>query len=179
MAALLRLLLYAFFLVAAEPAYAMAAPHALVVSSTLGQVPDSVRTKIFAALAMGDVEGAVAAYMVHKGLTDTPRWLQAFQAAFSLASRGMGRCQQVAKDIFAALTRFGASPEYVKISSNEGDFLSWKGKMIMSENNLHVAVRYGGRIYDAFTGAAGMAEAEYRAAIQCRGELSIIVTGIP
>ncbi|WP_257461883.1 hypothetical protein [Archangium lipolyticum] len=148
----------------------------------VGQVlahPDTLKMQIFAALAKGDVEAAVAAYMANKGLTDAPRWLQAFQAAFNVANRQMGRCSQVARDIHAALTRFGGSPEYVRVSSTEGEYLSWSSKQIMSDNNVHFAVRCGGRIYDAFTGVSGMLEQEYMASIHALGRVSLVVTGEP
>ena len=147
-----------------------------------GQVlahPDTLKTQIFAALAKGDVEAAVAAYMANKGLTEAPRWLQAFQAAFNVANREMGRCSQVARDIHAALTHFGGSPEYVRASSAKGPYLSWYGKQIMSDNNTHFAVRFNGRIYDAFTGGSGMLEQEYIAAIEARAPVALVVTGGP
>lgn len=150
-----------------------------LVESLLGQVPDSIRVKIFAALAKGDVEGAVSAYMAHKGMTDAPRWLQAFQAAFNVANRELGHCPQVARDIHAALTRFGGSPEYVRVSSATGPYLTWYGRQIMSDNNTHFAVRYSGRIYDAFTGVSGMLEREYMAAIEARAPVTLVVTGAP
>ena len=33
----------------------------------------------------------------------------------------------------------------------EGEFSRWKGRRMVSNNNLHVAVMGGGRIYDAYT----------------------------
>lgn len=155
----------------------LSAPRFLV-DQVLAQ-PDTIKTQIFAALAKGDAEAAVAAYMTHKGLTEAPRWLQAFQAVFNVANRQMGRCAQVARDIHAALTRFGGSPEYVRIRSTEGEFLSWNSKQIMSDNNNHFAVRCGGRIYDAFTGVTGMLEQEYMASIHALGRVSLTVTGEP
>ncbi len=159
--------------------YGLLSSSRVLVKSLMGQVPDSIRVKIFAALAKGDVEGAVSAYMAHKGLTDAPRWLQAFQAAFNVANQQMGRCPQVARDIHAALTRFGGSPEYVRASSTKGPYLSWYGRQIMSDNNTHFAVRYNGRLYDAFTGGSGMLEQEYIAAIEARAPVTLVVTGAP
>lgn len=40
----------------------------------------------------------------------------------------------------------------------------------MSDNNLHFAVMHEGRIYDAFTGPAGMPRAEYLKNVIMRGE---------
>lgn len=40
----------------------------------------------------------------------------------------------------------------------------------MSDNNFHIAVRHGGRIYDAFTGSGGMLEKDYLQRIIMAGE---------
>lgn len=60
-----------------------------------------------------------------------------------------------------------------------GDYLSWQGKVMMSSNNFHVVVRQGGRLHDAFTGAAGMTEAEYVAALMYEGRLVLTVVSGP
>ncbi|HEX5749192.1 MAG TPA: hypothetical protein VFZ09_23375 [Archangium sp.] len=65
---------------------------------------------------------------------------------------------------------FGGMPEYVRISSSQGQYLSWQNRAIMSDNNFHIAVRYGGRIYDAFTGSGGMLEKDYLQSIIMAGE---------
>jgi hypothetical protein len=166
------------------PSEAQVLPKAQSVAAELatGSLPDSVRFKTFTALAQGDVEAAVGAYMAHKNLQDAPKWLQAFQSAFSVANREMSRCPEVARAIHEAFRRFGATPEYVRIfaTGNEGArYLSWQSRIIMSDNNLHFAVRYNGRIYDAFAGVSGMAEAEYRAAVHAQGILNIILTEAP
>jgi hypothetical protein len=67
----------------------------------------------------------------------------------------------------------------VRVSSTEGEYLSWSSKQIMSDNNVHFAVRSGGRIHDAFTGVSGMLEQEYMASIHALGRVSLVVTGEP
>jgi len=57
--------------------------------------------------------------------------------------------------------------------------LSWQGRQLVSDNNFHVVVRHGGRLYDAFTGAAGMLEQQYRVAMQYLGELTLVVVNAP
>jgi hypothetical protein len=46
---------------------------------------------------------------------------------------------------------------------------------MVSDNNFHVAVMNGGRVYDAYTGAAGMAWAEYQVAMHALGTLQYTV----
>jgi hypothetical protein len=159
----------------------------LVVQSTVGklvtgQLPDSVRLKIFTAMAGGKMEAVGSAYMTHKGLHDSPQWLRAFQNVFTVANKEMGRCKQVAEVIYTAFKQFGANPEYVKIFSTGNqrtDFLSWQSKIIMSNNNYHVAVRYNQKIYDAYTSMKGMIESEYLASIHAEGVLRIVVMEVP
>jgi hypothetical protein len=67
----------------------------------------------------------------------------------------------------------------LRIASTEGEFLSWQGQIMVSNNNFHIAVRQGGRIYDAFTGPAGMTEAEYIAARMHEGRLLFTVVTSP
>lgn len=147
------------------------APHPLV-SSILGYLPDSVRTKIFAALAVGDVDAAVAAYMAHKGLTDAPRWLQAFHAAFSVANRTVGPCRQVAGDIHAAFIQFGARAEYIAFRARNYHYMSFDlpggTSPAITQSGYHVVVRVGDRLYDAFTGPAGLTMADYMGRLHAR-----------
>jgi hypothetical protein len=78
--------------------------------------------------------------------------------------------RDVARSIHSGFSYFGSAPQYIRISSTQGDFLSWQNRIVMSDNNFHVAVRHGGRIFDAFTGPAGMMEKEYLQNIVLYGE---------
>jgi hypothetical protein len=151
--------------------HVLLAPHALT-RAILGYLPDTVRTKIFAALASGDVDAAVAAYMAHKGLTDAPRWLQAFQAAFSVANRTVGPCRQVAGDIHAAFVQFGARAEYVAFRARNYHYMSFDlpggTSPAITQSGYHVVVKVGDRLYDAFTGPAGLTMAEYMVRLHAR-----------
>jgi hypothetical protein len=162
-------------------AQALLLAQSAVARLVTGQLPDSVRLKIFTAMAKGEMEAVGSAYLTHKGLHDAPQWLRAFQNVYTVANRQMGRCKQVAETIYAAFKEFGAKPEYVKIFSTGKDVehLSWQSRTVMSNNNFHIAVRYGDRVYDAFTGLRGMLEAEYLAAIHAQGTLKVVVMEAP
>jgi hypothetical protein len=168
----MRWLLCAVLLVLAGQgqAHPLGAARVAMADSALGQLPDSVRTKIFTALAVGEVESAVAAYMVHKGLHDAPTWLRAFQTAFNAANRTVGPCQRVAKDIYTAFVRFGARPEYISIRTRDSRYLVFDlpdgTSPTISYSGYHVVVRSGDKIYDAFTGPSGMVAADYMGRLQ-------------
>jgi hypothetical protein len=49
----------------------------------------------------------------------------------------------------------------------------------MSDNNMHSVVRSGGKIYDAFTGPAGVVEAEYLKHLHYAGELILKTVSSP
>jgi hypothetical protein len=143
------------------------APTTAVLTSVL---PDSIRLKVLTLLAEGDIAGAIALWQVHTGRTDIPKVLQDLQVAFQVTSRALNSCTQVARTIHAGFRHFGGSPEYVRISSTQGQFLSWQNRAIMSDNNFHMAVRHGGKIFDAFTGSGGMLEKDYLQNIIMAGE---------
>jgi hypothetical protein len=136
-----------------------------------GVLPDSLKLKMLAALARGDIAGAITLWQAHNGVQTVPKALQAFQAAFSTANRIAGPCARVAKDIYEGFNFFGGQTQYVRISSTGGNYLSWQSRILMSDNNSHIAVRYGAKLYDAFTGPAGMLEAEYLRQIHYAGEI--------
>jgi RHS repeat-associated protein len=157
------------------PAYAYALNNPITFTDLTGSMPDSIKIKMLAMIARGDIAGAIAYHQLHTGRATIPKALQAMQSAFAAANRVAGQCQQVAKDIYSGFHYLGTKPEYLRITSTEGDFLSWQGRTMVSNNNFHVAVRQGGRIYDAFTGPAGMTEAEYIATMMHEGRLLFTV----
>jgi hypothetical protein len=116
---------------------------------------------------------------VQSGRTDIPKVLQDFQVAFHLTNRALNSCTHVARAIHAGFRHFGGTPEYVRISSTHGQFLSWQNRAIMSDNNFHVAVRHGGKIFDAFTGSGGMLEKDYIRNILMAGEPIIKTVASP
>jgi hypothetical protein len=142
-------------------------------------LPDSIRLKILARLAQGDITGAIALWQVHTGRTDIPKILLDLQLAFQVANRRMGACGDVARTIHSGFRYFGGKPEYIRISSTGGELLSWQNRAIMSDNNFHVAVRQSGRVFDAFTGPAGMLEKEYVQNIILFGEPIIRTVAAP
>ncbi len=77
----------------------------------------------------------------------------------------------MANNIAEGFRKLGQNPQLVKVFSDKGDFLSWQGRQMVSSNNFHVAVMNGGRIYDAYTGSAGMTWVEYQAAVQAANNL--------
>jgi RHS repeat-associated protein len=161
------------------PAYAYALSNPINFTDATGNMPDSIRLRTLAMIAQGDIAGAGRYYLLATGASQLPRWFQMMQNAFGAANRVAGPCQQVAKDIYSGFGHLGAKPEYLRIASTEGQFLSWQGRTMVSNNNVHVAVRHGKRIYDAFTGPAGMTEAEYIAAMMHEGQLLFTVITSP
>jgi hypothetical protein len=131
-------------------------------------------------VARGDIAGAVAYYQLHTGRERIPQALQALQHVFTTArSRSPGQCRAVARTLAEGFKFLGGQPEYLRVSSTGGEMLSWQGRQLVSDNNFHVVVRHGGRLYDAFTGAAGMLEQQYRVAMQYLGELTLVVVNAP
>ncbi len=129
---------------------------------------DSVRIKVVALLAEGNVTGAVEYYLAATGARHAPHWLQGLQSAFSATNRTAGRCADVARKIHEGFSALGKDPRYLKAASTESELLAFEVRagvststVQVSNNNYHVAVRVGSRIYDAFTGPQGLTESEY------------------
>jgi hypothetical protein len=99
----------------------------------------------------------------------------AMQQAFTAANQVGRRCEGVANTIAEGFRKLGQNPQLVKVFSDKGEILNWQGQQMVSNNNFHVAVMNGGRIYDAYTGAAGMTWAEYQVAMQTLGTLQHMV----
>lgn len=154
-------------------AYALNNPGTFV--DPTGLFPDSVRLGVIARLATGNISGAIDYYILATGASTAPAWLTRLQTAFSVASQKAGECSNVARNVFDAFAKLGRNPKFVEITSTRGEFLSWRGQQMVSNNNWHSAVRVGDRIYDAYTGSAGMTEAAYREAMQSQGSLVIKV----
>jgi hypothetical protein len=164
-------------------------PARQVVQAVL-RMPDSLRVRLMALLARGDLAGAISLWELETG-KDAPQWLLAFQAAFSTANQRAGPCIQVARDVFEGFKRFGAKPAYIEFvtkGTNRFDkviaFELHEGEpsstIQISENALHYAVQVENRLYDAMTGPAGLTVAEYMKRLQTPGSLSMkAVSQIP
>ncbi len=127
----------------------------------LAVLPDSVRLKMLAAIARGDIAGAISLWQLATNRDTVPPALAALQSAFSLTNRVAGPCARVAKDIYEGFKSLGGNPQYLRISSTKGEYLSWQSRTLMSDNNRHFVVIHEDKIYDAFTGPAGLSQAEY------------------
>jgi hypothetical protein len=163
----------------------VAAPLRPEVASLLAQVPrtapevamravpsimESTRAKMLAALARGDISGAIAAYEVHVGQR-APEWLRAIQTAYSAKSQEVGRCQEVARIIHTAYSKLGQSPQFIAFRANANyDYITFdapNGKVqTLTHTGYHVAIQIGDVIRDAFTGPVGMKFADYFARLQ-------------
>lgn len=144
---------------AATPGLAATVVQASVLSA------DSIRVKVLAYLARGDIAGAIAMYEVHTGRV-APAWLMDLQVAYGVANQAAGNCQQVARFIHTAFIKLGQTPQYIAFRTDEKrpymvfDLLNGKSPSV-SRNGYHVAVRAGDLIYDAYTGPVGMKLSDY------------------
>ena len=141
----------------------------LVREAALG-ISDSIRLRMLALIAQGDIAGAVEYYLLATGASTAPRWLVAMQRAFDAANRVAGPCQRVADAILEGFKKLGQNPAYVRFASQKGNLIGFEvnaGESLstvqVSNNGSHVAVQLSGRIYDAFTGPAGLATQDYLA----------------
>jgi hypothetical protein len=144
---------------------------------------ESTRAKVLAALARGDVPGAIAAYEVHVGQR-APEWLRALQTAYSAKSQEVGRCQDVARIIHEAYSKLGRAPEFIAIRANANhDFITFDspgGKVqTLTRTGYHVVVRAGDIIHDAYTGPAGMKMSDYLARLNAIDGISWKIVSSP
>lgn len=79
--------------------------------------------------------------------------------------REIGKCQEVARSSFDFFKRIGGKPEFIAFKAKNWDFLTLDlpdgTNVTLTQNGYHVVVRLGTRIYDAFTGPAGMEAQAY------------------
>jgi len=143
-----------------------------MVRETATAMPDSVRLRMLAMIAQGDISGAVEYYLLATGATTAPRWLAAMQRAFDVVNRRAGPCQEVADDVLEGFKRLGQNPAYVRFANQlqNNRYIGFEmtpgvpaSTLQVSTNASHVAVRVGERIYDAFTGPAGLVVKDYLA----------------
>jgi len=128
-----------------------------------GVLPDSARMKFMTCLSQADLDCAVTAYIAAHEVDEAPAWLRMFLNAFSTANRVAGQCESVARAIYDGFTKIGQRAQLINIISSNDQVknLSWQGRIMVSNNNFHQAVRIGDTIYDAFTGPRGMLAVKY------------------
>jgi hypothetical protein len=130
-------------------------------------ITESTRAHILAALARGDVAGAITAYEAHVGQR-APEWLRALQTAFSAKSQEVGRCQEVARILHTAFSNLGKTVEFIAIRANNmRQYMTFDAPdgrgLPVTKNGYHAAVKVGDMIYDAFTGPLGLKVQDYLA----------------
>jgi hypothetical protein len=144
---------------------------ALVLNVPPAPGEDSIRARLKACLAMGDLACVATQWSLLTGTDKVPKWLADFQHAFQAANQKAGKCTQVAQTVHQALQKLGERPEYLRITvTGEGrKFLGFdeivNGVLVkthqVATNGFHLVVRLNGRIIDAYTGRAGLPEEEY------------------
>ncbi|PTL85544.1 hypothetical protein [Vitiosangium sp. GDMCC 1.1324] len=153
------------------------------ISRAVLQMPDTLKARMLAALARGDLSGAISLWQLETG-RDAPKWLLAFQSAFSADNQKAGPCIQVARSIFDGFQRLGKTPTYVRFTATGtrwgDDFIAFelragdpRSTIQISNNATHYAVQIGDRIYDAMTEPTGLVMTEYMKRLFSPGSLSM------
>jgi hypothetical protein len=131
------------------------------------QMPDTLRARMLTALGRGDLAGAVSMWELEMGRS-APKWLHAFQSAFSLDNRRAGPCIEVARSIATGFKHLGGKPSFIKLTSRGSDYLAFEVRageplstVQLSNRSIHVVVQFRDKIYDAFTGPQGLTMDEY------------------
>jgi len=187
---------------AASPAVHMPVRHAQqLVTSQLSSVPELVReavlqmpstlkARMLAAFARGDLAGAIALWELEMGRR-APEWLTNLQAAFNVANQRAGPCVEVARSVFEGFRRLGEKPAYVRFTSTGSmrgaNIIAWERRagdpgstFQIAINYYHYAVQIKERVYDAMTGPTGMTVTEYMNRLKSPGNLSMqVVSELP
>ncbi|MDC0707913.1 hypothetical protein POL68_05470 [Stigmatella sp. ncwal1] len=146
-------------------------------------IMESTRAVVLAALARGDIVGAIAAYEIHVGRR-APEWLRSLQTAYSTQSQQIGKCQEVARVIHTAYSKLGKAPEFIAVRANQNrQYMSFDmpdGKALpVTKNGYHAAVKIGDIVYDAFTGSSGMRWSDYLARLNAPNGIHATVVSKP
>jgi hypothetical protein len=154
-----------------------------VLTRAVPSILESTRARLLAALARGDVAGAIAAYENHAGRR-APEWLRALHTAYSAKSQEVGRCQEVARIIHTAYSKLDKEPQFIAFRANANyDYITFdspSGKIqTITHTGYHVAVRIGDTIHDAFTGPVGMRLADYLARLNAAQGITHQLTSTP
>jgi hypothetical protein len=153
------------------------------------QHPSTIKTRMLAAIAQGDLAGAIALWELEMGRR-APQWLTEFQAAFNVANQRAGPCAEVAKSVFEGFKRLGEKPAYVRFTSTGSmrgaNVIAWERRagdpsstFQISIGFYHYAVQVKDRVYDAMTGPMGLTVTEYMKRLQSPGALSMQVVSEP
>jgi hypothetical protein len=128
-------------------------------------------TNMFLALGRGDVAAAMnyLSLLTGLGVSQQQVIINGLTHFFDEGNQVAGKCGDVARGGFQSLGRLGEHismrPYFLKIIPVEGPFLGFETRSgvtkQMSDNGVHVAVKFAGRIFDAYTGPGGMDEKEY------------------
>lgn len=154
------------------------------------QMPSSFKARMLAAIARGDLGGAIALWELEMGRR-APEWLTNFQAAFNAANQRAGPCVEVARSVFEGFRRLGEKPVYVRFASTGSvrgaNLIAWERRageplitIQISDNSVHFAVQIKERLYDALTGPKGLTVTEYTMRLKSPGNLSMqVVSELP
>ncbi len=128
-------------------------------------------TNMFAAIARGDMAAAMHHLSAVTGLSIAQQQtvINGLTHIFDEGNQIPGECGNVAREGFQTLGRIGkhfnARPYFLKIVPTDGDILGFQLRSgvvkQVSNNGVHVAVKFAGRVFDAYTGPGGLAEREY------------------
>jgi hypothetical protein len=91
---------------------------------------------------------------------------------FQVANQRVGPCKEVARNIVEGFNQLGKNAAYLRFRTEgahkTANLMAFelragepRSTVQVSNNSTHYAVQAGGRIYDAFTGPAGLEIADY------------------
>jgi hypothetical protein len=128
-------------------------------------------TNMFVALARGDMAATMYYLSTVTGLSVTQQQtiINSLTHLFDEGNQIPGKCGDVAREGLQVLNRIGGytglRPYFLKIVPTDGEVLGFmvRGGSVkqVSDNGVHVAVKFAGRVFDAYTGPGGMEEKDY------------------
>lgn len=152
-----------------------------VQSTTSAQVPpgtDSEKAHLLALLLKGDIEGAISYWGVAHAGQQAPAWLLVLRTSYEASKQVAGKCQDVARNIHAAVTNLGGKAQFVELKTlnrREAPYIVFRmangQTRNVSQNGYHVAVRIKDQAYDAYTGPAGLPWRQYISRLEARTRL--------
>jgi hypothetical protein len=126
---------------------------------------------MFLALGRGDMAAAMnyLSLLTGLGVSQQQVIINGLTHFFDEGNQVAGKCGDVARGGFQSLGRLGERidmrPYFLKIISTDGPFIGFETRSgvtkQVSDNGVHVVVKFAGRIFDAYTGPGGMDEKEY------------------
>ncbi|OJH36882.1 hypothetical protein [Cystobacter ferrugineus] len=138
---------------------------------------DSIRARLKACLLAGDMACVVDQYLALQDIGRVPGWLVSFQNAFALTNRKAGECERVARTVHEGLVKLGERPEFIRFSVSGpsrvrvlGFDETTQGVVVkthqVSTTGVHVTIRLGNKIIDAYTGLTGLPFQDYVARLR-------------